>query len=104
MSEGVRVMKRGPMMWSRTLAIMSGIAFSLVSLSSCSTIVAPPPAPAQVASVEVVPDQDTLDVSGTLHLTAMPEDDDGNPLPDRPVAWSSNNTSVVSVDGTGWIA
>src|SRR5262245_5103292 len=99
-------MKPGPT-WSRTLVIMSGVAlcalaFSLAALNSCSTVVNPDPR-TDVANVDVVPASDTLDVGGTFHLSATPVDQGGHPL-DRPVAWSSNNTTVVSVDATGWIA
>ncbi len=61
----------------------------------------PPPPP--VASVEVTPTSATIQVGQTVQLTATPKDSNGNPLAGRTVTWSSDNTGVASVSGSGLV-
>ena len=59
--------------------------------------------PIRVASVVVVPESDTVAVGLTLQLSATPQDDDGNSLLDRPVAWNSSNRAVATVSESGLV-
>src|SRR5712691_5573882 len=56
-----------------------------------------------VASVTVTPASATVNEGQTLQLTATPKDANGNPLSGRAVAWSSSNTSVATVNGSGLV-
>src|SRR6058998_668600 len=58
---------------------------------------------APVASVSVNPPAASVQVSGTVQLTATPKDANGNPLSGRTVTWSSSNTSMASVNGSGLV-
>jgi uncharacterized protein YjdB len=58
--------------------------------------------PIPVASVDVSPASATIEVDETVDLDAVPRDADGNAL-DRPVTWSSSNTSVATVDADGLV-
>lgn len=60
--------------------------------------------PVQVASVEVVPGESTVDVGGTVSLSAIVKDADGNELSGRVVSWSSSSTSVATVDEGGTVS
>src|SRR6266403_1592751 len=57
-----------------------------------------------VASVTVAPASATVNEGQTLQLTATPKDANGNPLSGRAVAWSSSNTSVTGVNGSGLVS
>ena len=56
---------------------------------------------APVASVSVTPASASLTTGQTVQLTATPRDAGGNALTGRVVTWSSNNTSVATVNSTG---
>ncbi len=56
-----------------------------------------------VASVSVTPASATVQVGGTVQLTATPKDANGNALAGRTIAWASSNTSVATVSGTGLV-
>jgi uncharacterized protein YjdB len=56
-----------------------------------------------VASVTVSPASTGLFVGQTVQLTATPRDSAGNPLSGRSVAWSSGNTTVATVSGSGLV-
>src|SRR5437773_6683281 len=56
-----------------------------------------------VASVSVAPAAASVQVSGTVQLTATPKDANGTPLSGRTVTWASSNTSVASVTGSGLV-
>src|SRR5205809_159788 len=57
--------------------------------------------PTPVASVSVAPAAASVQVSGTVQLTATPKDANGTPLSGRAVSWSSSNTSVATVSSSG---
>ena len=57
-----------------------------------------------VASVSVAPPSATVPVGQTVQLTATPKDANGTPLAGRTVTWSSSNTSVANVDGSGLVS
>src|SRR5213078_2020090 len=56
-----------------------------------------------VASVVVSPATASRQVGQTVQLTATPQDASGNPLAGRVVTWSSSNTSVATVSGSGLV-
>jgi alpha-tubulin suppressor-like RCC1 family protein len=57
----------------------------------------------EVVSVNVTAASSTIVLSGTTQLTASPRDDKNNVLGNRPVTWSSTNTSVATVDNAGLV-
>ena len=59
---------------------------------------------APVASVTVTPSPASVAVGLTVQLTATPKDANGNPLSGRVVTWSSNNTAVATVNGSGLVS
>jgi uncharacterized protein YjdB len=61
----------------------------------------PPPAPVPVASIVVIPTSATVQAGGTLAFAATARDATGNVLADRDIAWSSADSVVATVDGTG---
>src|SRR6266536_1376640 len=61
------------------------------------------PANVAVASVTVSPAPASVTVGQTAQLTATPKDASGNPLAGRVVTWSSSNTSVATVNGSGLV-
>src|SRR5207245_2647053 len=56
-----------------------------------------------VASVTVTPSPATVQQGSTVQLTATPQDANGNPLSGRVVTWSSDNTAVARVNGSGLV-
>lgn len=54
-----------------------------------------------VASVSVSPSTVSLSPGGSTTLSAAAKDANGNVLPNRAVAWSSSNSAVATVSGTG---
>lgn len=60
-------------------------------------------APAPVATVTVSPSSGTIQVGGTLQLTATPKDQNGNALSGRTITWSSSNTSIATVTSSGLV-
>jgi len=59
---------------------------------------------APVATVTVSPSPASVVVGQTVQLTATPKDANGNPLTGRVITWSSNNTSVATVNGSGLVS
>src|SRR5205823_14614823 len=56
-----------------------------------------------VAAVTVSPSPASVQQGATVQLTATPKDANGNPLSGRVVTWSSNNTAVARVNGSGLV-
>lgn len=56
-----------------------------------------------VASVVVTPPAATIAAGATVQLTAEARDAAGNPLPGRPMAWTTSNSTVASVSSTGLV-
>ena len=56
-----------------------------------------------VASVTVTPSPASVQVSGTIQLTATLKDANGNVLSGRTIAWRSDNAGMASVNGTGLV-
>lgn len=59
--------------------------------------------PVPVAAVVVSPNHDSLAVSGTVQLTATPDDSVGHPLTGRVVSWGSSNGAVATVSSSGLV-
>src|SRR5947199_6990866 len=57
-----------------------------------------------VASLAISPATATLRAGQTLQLTATPKDSAGGTLTGRMVTWTSSNTSVTTVSGSGLVA
>src|SRR6266702_1817005 len=57
-----------------------------------------------VNSVTVTPASASIQQGQTVQLTATPRDANGNPLTGRVVSWSSSNTSVATVNGSGVVS
>ena len=56
-----------------------------------------------VTSVDVAPPTATVQTGLTVQLTATPRDVNGTALSGRAVSWSSSNTSVATVNGSGLV-
>ena len=69
-----------------------------MSGSSAITVVIVP-----VAAVTVAPATATVQAGLTTQLTATPKDASGNPLAGRTVTWTSDNTAVATVNGSGLV-
>src|SRR5204863_533624 len=57
-----------------------------------------------VATVAVSPATDSIQPGQTVQLTATLKDAGGNTLLGRTVTWSSSNTSVATVNGSGLVS
>ncbi len=71
---------------------------------SNSSPTVPPPPPAAVMSVEVSPEIMTLFVPDRGSVSAIARAADGTVLNGRTIVWSSLNSAVATVSGTGEIA
>jgi trimeric autotransporter adhesin len=60
--------------------------------------------PVPVGIVVVQPPKDSIALGTTAQLTAITEDSVGHVLTGRTVTWGSSNTTVATVDGTGFVA
>jgi uncharacterized protein YjdB len=60
-------------------------------------------APAPVASVTVSPAAPTVQVGGSVQLTAVTRDANGTVLTGRAITWSSSLTTVATVSGSGLV-
>ena len=56
-----------------------------------------------VASVTVTPNPASVQVGATVQLTATPRDADGNPLSGRGITWTTNASSIATVNGSGLV-
>lgn len=88
---------------SRLARITLAVAL-LTTAGGCSSDSTSPPPPSGVASVTVTPPAATLTVGGSVTLTATTRDGEGEVLTDRPVTWSSSNSTVAPVSGTGVVS
>ncbi len=71
--------------------------------SGTSAITVSAPAPVPVASVTVSPATASVQVGGTVQLTAVTRDANGNILTGRAITWSSSTTTVATVSGSGLV-
>jgi acid phosphatase len=56
-----------------------------------------------VATVTVSPASVSLQIGQSSQLTATPKDANGNPLTGRAITWSSSNTAIATVSGSGLV-
>jgi len=63
--------------------------------------VPPPPPPPTVVSVTVTANRNLFEPGDTEPLRAIVVDAEGHPLEDRPVVWTSSDTSVATVGAAG---
>jgi Tol biopolymer transport system component len=61
----------------------------------------PPPPPPPVVSVTVTADRRLFEPGDTEPLRALVVDAEGKPLEDRPIVWTSSDTSVATVGAAG---
>jgi uncharacterized protein YjdB len=94
---------------SNTGAI-SGVAAGSATITASSegksgsaglTVTAIPPVP--VASVTVSPATPSVQAGATVQLSAVTKDASGNVLTGRPITWTSSNTSVATISGSGLV-
>ena len=57
-----------------------------------------------VASVAVTPSTATLNIGAKASLAATVKDNNNNVMTGKPVAWTSSNTAIATIDSTGTIA
>src|SRR5881396_862848 len=69
----------------------------------CNVAITGSTPPVSVATVDVTPATVNVTVGGTVQLVATPRDANGTPLSGRTVTWSSGNTGVASVTGSGLV-
>ena len=81
-------------------AVVSAVSDGVAGQASLA-VIAPPPTPTPVASVQVALNPTALMVGQTAKATATLKDASGNTLTGRTVTWQSSNASVASVNGTG---
>jgi uncharacterized protein YjdB len=79
----------------------SSITASSEGKSASATMAVTVPAPKPVASVSVALTSPALVAGSTTQALATPRDDSGQPLSGRTVSWSSSNTAVATVNGSG---
>ena len=82
----------------RALFAAGAMVLALASCEAGTTIVT-----ATIWSVEVTPSSGTVHVGWTLQLTATAKDARGNVLSDRAISWSSSNSAVATVGGSGMV-
>ena len=70
---------------------------------SATLTVASPPPPAPVASVSVALGNSSLNPGLTTQATATTRDANNNVLTGRAIAWSSSNTALATVSGSGLV-
>jgi len=70
-------------------------------VAATTTAGSQPPPPVPVATVEVSPASVALNVGATAQVIAITRDASGNVMTGRAVAWSSANSAIASVSGTG---
>jgi uncharacterized protein YjdB len=71
--------------------------------SANATIIVSAPAPVPVASVSVSPATSSMQIGAKVQLLATVRDANNNVLTGRVIAWSSGNTVVASVTGSGLV-
>jgi uncharacterized protein YjdB len=61
------------------------------------------PSPIPVATVSVSPATSTLQIGGTVQLSAVTRDAGGNVLTGRALVWSSSNANIASISSAGLV-
>lgn len=81
-------------------ALLLPLLFPLLALVGCSE----PTRPQRVGAVELAPSAIQLASGAETTLVVLVSTADGKVLSGRPVSWSSSDSSLLSVDGTGRVA
>ncbi|HSG48611.1 MAG TPA: Ig-like domain-containing protein [Longimicrobiales bacterium] len=77
------------------------LALASLALGGCDSDTTGPDPQAPVAAVEMTPEEMDLVTGDTLTIQALPMAADSTPITGREVAWSSDDTLVVTVSGSG---
>lgn len=80
------------------------ITASSEGVSAQGTLTVMPVPPVPVATVSVSPVSPTLQVGGTVQLTAVTRDANGSVLSGRLITWTSTNTAIVTVSSSGLVS
>ena len=79
--------------------LLAVAALGTLAIAGCSDTSAPVP----VASVTVTPASSDALVGGTVQLTAVAKDAQGNALADRAITWSTASATVATVNASGLV-
>jgi hypothetical protein len=79
------------------MASITATSGSLTASATVTVLAAP------IAKIAVSPGSGTVEVGKSIQLTAAPQDDRGNALPGRIVAWASSDPAIVRVSSTGLV-
>ncbi len=85
-------------------AVGTGVAQVSASVAGRSALAEVTVVQRPVSSIEIGPLAPRVLVGGFIQLVALPRDETGTPLPDRPVFWSSSDATIASVDATGFVS
>lgn len=93
-----------------TAGLVTAVSAGTATLSATSegrvgnaTVVVTAAGPAPVATVTVTPSNSSLQVGGTVQLTAVTRDAAGNVLTGRVIAWSSSSPTIASITANGLV-
>jgi uncharacterized protein YjdB len=75
-----------------------------ISGGAAVTVSNPAPPPPVVTTIQVAPATATVEQGRDLQLSATVRDQNGDPMPDVAVTWSSSNAAVATVDASGRVA
>ncbi len=84
---------------SRRLSLRGGTLALLLAVAGCSGEGSAPNVPTEITLSST--DVTLAAVGQNLQLTATVLNQNGDPIPDAPVAWASDDAAIVSVSGTG---
>ncbi len=91
-----------PFSWKSWSVAAATLVMAGTLASSCERSTSPT-SPLPVASLMVSPASPSVQVGQTVQLTATPKDANGNPLTGRVVTWSSGDSTIARVNGTGLV-
>ena len=86
---------------SGSVATLIGLTALLACMSGCGGGSSTNVITAAVATVTVAPLSATIKTSGTQQFSATAKDANGNVLPGLTFSWTSDTTSVATIDGSG---
>ncbi len=85
----------------RVIARGLGSAIISVAAACCSGDQVQVTVTQQISSVSITPSSASVSAGGTLQLSAVARDANGNLIPNVMFAWSSGNSAIARVDGSG---
>ena len=93
-----------------TSGLVTAVSAGTATISATSegrvgtaTVVVAAAGPAPVATVTVTPATSSLQIGGTVQLSAVTRDASGNVLTGRSIVWASSSPSIASVTTTGLV-